>query len=145
MYKVDADKARRIIFCLMPQRIVVNHHPWIDGREFIEEFKSEGYNIISLASSSWERVARVWKDTRTPLLVEGSFTLEELREHFAESIYAYVYLYPNSAKTLALHGLKAGVKQSELSQIISSENEKNLATYKQHCEEFEDKVFTVLL
>jgi hypothetical protein len=155
MYKVSADKAINIICCLAPPRIVVNHIAEIDGVEFVNNFKSEGYNVVSVPLEAKSRkrafgqIARLLKKADVQLMVEGCFTIEEIREHFSELIiFSYVYLFPNTLKVLAEHAVRLGVERGskeEFTKYINSANEKNKSTYSEHCEEFEDKVFTVLV
>jgi hypothetical protein len=109
-YKTDQDKAYSILYCLTPQRILINSPLGVNGKIFANRFKKEGFSVLSvgvfdLMSASAilkNKIKKLWNGkSQNPVLIEGKFSsTEDIAELFT-GVYSYVYLYPNSLKGYA--------------------------------------------
>jgi len=103
LYKVDADKAFKILMATSPKVIFINGIRFSEIDSFVERFKNENVNLMHL-------------DTVYKRLSSNSLeTMEEIRDYFAEC-------EPTVEKTLdelLINELKAYVNRSKTTCIIA--------------------------
>jgi hypothetical protein len=118
-YKLDAEKAVKLLICVRPRLTYVNGVFGSGKTHFANQFKNEGFSVVSLdrvyarinADAADDVRATLVEQVRAhllrfrgqaPIIVEGFmrdpsviqdiFTGDELE------IFTYVYMYPNNAK-----------------------------------------------
>jgi hypothetical protein len=161
-FKTSPEKAHDILYCLTPRKIVVNSPKYIDGGNFVDQFKKEGFGVMSVGDISGKkrsaiaRAKRLWNsDSQNPIIIEGTFESVNDMEKIFTGNYSYVYLYPNTVKVYADNIIKSSETDTELQNIKNNKTEfmelvkncveKNNNIYNEHCKAFGGKVFTVLI
>jgi hypothetical protein len=103
-YKVDSEKAARILKCLTPPHILINSPPFVNGELFATQFKKEGFSVLSIPLGNIEKnkdkISRLWNtEYDNSIIVEGHFPV--IDKNIFTGTYSYVYLYPNVPKEYA--------------------------------------------
>lgn len=167
-YRVDEEKAYDILYCLTPPRILVNRPLYVNGRNFVNKFKKEGFSVLSLDKLDPAKIKKTWNlSSHNPVIIEGCFeNTEDIVSNFT-GIYSYIYLYPNTTqnyahqildhitsdtsntdeivniRNLKLKGDPSWKKEFEL--LVGNCAKKNQTLYKEHCKLFDNKILTVLI
>jgi hypothetical protein len=125
-YTLDADKAVKLLSCVRPRLTYVNGIFGSGKTHFADQFKNEGFNVISLDRIYAQMNGAISGDNAvtadeirnmlvervrahlqrfngiTPIIVEGFMrdptVLTEIFSGDDLEIFTYVYMYPNNAK-----------------------------------------------
>jgi len=109
-YKTDSERAHNILYCLTPPRILINSAAYVNGKQFSDRFKKEGFSVLSVGKFDSRianeqmliKIKKFWESpSQNPVVVEGYFPMAEDISNVFTGVYSYVYLYPNTLKSYA--------------------------------------------
>lgn len=150
-YKVDSDKAFRILRCLAPPIIFINGIPRVGKTTFAEKFKSEGFSVYNIGDtqdriSKAQSYLRRMRKSNNPqsVILEGWIeNPEELAEIFVEHPnYSYVWLYANQGDN---YWKQHSNKDTKTRDLVKTMLQKQRKLYELHLEEYDQKILTVLI
>lgn len=132
VYKLDAEKAVKMLICVRPRITYVNGVFGSGKTHFANQFKNEGFSVVSLDRVYTRIGERVAGDAdadvramlvdqvrahllrfrgQVPIIVEGFMrdpsVLQDIFTGDELEIFTYVYMYPNNAKRYKEHLLES--------------------------------------
>lgn len=149
-YKTDAERALNILTTLCPRKVVIVTPKYCDCADMAEAFKSEGYNVLHMASEthSTKKFSRIW-NSDDPVMIHGEMSPDQV--YALSGHFSLVYLYPNSEKSYADQIMKHSARfsdktnTSELRAVLTECMQTHKRNYQLYCDKFDNKVFTVLI
>jgi adenylate kinase family enzyme len=150
-YKVTAEKALRVLYCLTPPLIFINGPPKVGKTTFAKKLAAEGFSIFTIPSVNGVAEAKKYlqrnylgKKPQNPIILEGWIeNADDINKIFdGVPTYSYVYIYPNNAKD---YWQRVTSGDSKRTNEVKTLLQKQKTIYQQHLEEYEEKILTVLV